>query len=114
MSFSENLKEVGDHLEKYTNAKLVEMELKAVEKAVHISASALGWYFVGLLASLCFGLLMVLLIFWLETFTNSYLTSTLIVAGGFTSLLIIVLLFYKKLIYNPIRNLLYGLYFETK
>jgi ABC-type proline/glycine betaine transport system permease subunit len=114
MSFSESIKEVGSNLENYTNAKLEEIELKAVEKAVHVSASALGWYFVGLLSSLCFGFLMVLLIFWLETFTNSFLTSTLIVTSGFTCILLLVLLFYKKLIYNPIKNLLYGLYFEAK
>lgn len=114
MGFKQGVENVKSDMENYVEARFQEIELSSVEKSVHVASKTLGWLVVGLLASFCFIMLAMVLIILLQQVTGSYLYSTLILGGSFAVMLILVSIFFQKLLYKPIKNLLYGVYFETK
>ncbi|MEO9531083.1 MAG: hypothetical protein ABJG68_06215 [Crocinitomicaceae bacterium] len=109
----EKITNIINEVESYAEVKLEQKSLEAVEKSVNILTGILGWLVVAGILFLVLSLLTVSSIFLLSQFTGSVLQACLIVTGFYVTVLILLLIFKKKLLTKPLKNFLLGEYLKN-
>lgn len=101
-----------DESKSYAEAKYQSVRLESIQKSVEASSSIITWFVIGmvgiislLLVTLISGLLLSV---WLE----SYIVGFGIVAVIYIVVLVLLLLFGRKVIQGKIQNILYGFFIK--
>lgn len=112
MSLKDRAKDFIDEAQDYAEARLEYAQLNAVEKASNSVAAILAWVCISAVILLCAMLLSVLAVCALEMLVNSYLIAIALVLGIYLLVLVFVILFQRKLLIDPIKNKLLGIYLD--
>ncbi|MFD1551127.1 hypothetical protein DNU06_03985 [Putridiphycobacter roseus] len=113
MGLTDKIKKILNKFENYASSKIEAARLETVEKTINISSAVLSWFLIVIMGTFCLALFTVLAIMMLVQLTGDYLSATGIVMGIYLLVFVLLLLFYKKLLLRPIKNLLFGIYLST-
>ncbi len=106
----EYLDKIADEAVHYAEAKFEEKSLVAVEKSVNIMKGLLSWLVIAGILLIIITSLSAVVILLLAKATGGLISATLIMAGFYFVLFIILIAFHERLLGQPIKNFLLGEY----
>ena len=99
--------------ENFASSKIEETKLDTVEKSIYILSGSLSLLILTSIGILTIGVITLVAILSIALLTKSLLMAALLVMLVYVVILIILFIFKKKFLDNPIKNLLLGEYLAS-
>lgn len=109
----EHIQNIAEEIEHLASSKIEQARLQAVEKSINILSGSLSLIILAGVVLLTFMVITLVSILLLTNLIGGLLNASLVILGFYLIIFILLIIFKRKILTNPIKNVLLGEYLEN-